>query len=379
MKIAINTTSAVAGGGVTYIKNLLTYLPKINTNHQYLILTTLKGKDVFYFQHPNFTFLPFKTPSKNSISRTLWEQFILPSFLKKEKANVLFSPGNVCPLFSKIPNVVMVQNIEPFNNEFSKGQGLIQRIRLKLLKLLTILSIKKAKKVVFPSANALLVAEKSGIFMEHAEVVYHGINKEIFYPRTEYDLSMQFKKKYGLDMFILYVSNIQRYKNFLELIKAFVLLNGKIDDKIQLVFAGKCFDQEYYEEMKAFIAKHGYERRILFLGNVPYEELPYLYSACKLFLYPSTCESFGMTLVEAMACGAAILTSRMEPMTEICADAAVYFDPTNPAAIADTIFSTLMSRDLISRLKTDSLRRSNVFSWENNAMNTLQVFENTCK
>ena len=46
MKIAINTTSAIAGGGVTYIKNLLTYLSKINTNHQYLILTTLKGKNV---------------------------------------------------------------------------------------------------------------------------------------------------------------------------------------------------------------------------------------------------------------------------------------------------------------------------------------------
>src|SRR3990172_2859640 len=144
MKIAINTTSAVAGGGVTYIKNLLAYLSKINTNHQYLILTTLKGKEVFYFQHPNFTFLPFKTPSKNSISRTLWEQFILPSFLKKEKANVLFSPGNVCPFFTEIPNVVMVQNIEPFSYDLTREIGLTQRIRLKLLKSLTILSVKKA-------------------------------------------------------------------------------------------------------------------------------------------------------------------------------------------------------------------------------------------
>ena len=91
MKIAINTTSAVAGGGVTYIKNLLTYLSKINTNHQYLILTTLKGKDVFYFQHPNFTFLSFRMASRNPLLRILWEQLILPFILKKKALMFFFS------------------------------------------------------------------------------------------------------------------------------------------------------------------------------------------------------------------------------------------------------------------------------------------------
>ena len=72
MKIAINTTSAVAGGGVTYIKNLLAHLSKINTNHRFLILTTISGKETFYFQHPDFTFMSFKIPAKNSILRILW-------------------------------------------------------------------------------------------------------------------------------------------------------------------------------------------------------------------------------------------------------------------------------------------------------------------
>jgi len=240
-------------------------------------------------------------------------------------------------------------------------------------------SIKKAQRVIFPSMKARTLTEKSGTLIHHAEVIHHGIDKGIFHPGIEDNISLQFKKKYGLDKFILYVSHIQRYKNFFELIKAFVLLKDKIGNDIQLVFAGRCFDEEYYKEMQDFIKEHRYEDRIIFLGNVPYEELPFLYSACMIFVYPSICESFGMTLVEAMACGAPILASDIEPTTEICANAAIYFDPTNPAAIADTIFSTLMNRDLLSRLKTDSLRRSNAFSWENNAMNTLKVFENTCK
>lgn len=375
MKIAINTTSAEAGGGVTYIKNLLTYLSKTNTNHQYLILTTLKGKMLFYFQHPHFKFLSFRMASRNPLLRILWEQLILPFILKKEGVDVLFSPGNICPLFSDLPNVIMIQNIEPFSNDLSRGLGLIQRIRLKLLKLLTMLSIKKAQRVIFPSMKAHTFTEKSGTLIHRAEVIHHGIDKKIFYPRNEDDISRQFKKKYGLDKFILYVSHIQRYKNFLELIKAFVLLKDKIDSNIQLVFAGRCFDEEYYKEMKDFIIEHRYEDRIFFLGNVPYEELPFLYSACMIFVYPSTCESFGMTLVEAMACGAPIRASKVEPMVEICADAAIYFDPTNPIAIADVIFKAITDKNLISTSKINSLTRAKIFSWENTAISTLKLFE----
>jgi glycosyltransferase involved in cell wall biosynthesis len=143
------------------------------------------------------------------------------------------------------------------------------------------------------------------------------------------------------------------------------------------VFAGKCFDKVYYSELKAFIAEHGYENRIVFLGNIPYEELPYLYSSCMIFVYPSTCESFGMTLVEAMACGAPILASQMEPMKEICADAAIYFDPANPAAIADTIYTALQNQNLLSTLTKNAQERAKTFLWEYTAQKTLKIFEST--
>ncbi|MBM2833563.1 MAG: hypothetical protein HW406_724 [Candidatus Brocadiaceae bacterium] len=237
------------------------------------------------------------------------------------------------------------------------------------------ISIKKAQRVIFPSMKARTLTEKSGTLMHHVEVIHHGIDKGIFHPGIEDNISLQFKKKYGLDKFILYVSHIQRYKNFFELIKAFVLLKDKIGDDIQLVFAGRCFDEEYYKEMQDFIREHRYEDRIIFLGNVPYEELPFLYSACMIFVYPSICESFGMTLVEAMACGAPILASKVEPMVEICADAANYFDPTNPAAIAEVIFKTLNDRELISVLTKNALERAACFSWENTAKKTFETFE----
>ena len=194
MKIAINTTSAVTGGGVTYIKNLLAHLSKANSSHQYLILTTVLGEKMFNIPHPNFKFLSFKIPSRSPLLRLCWEQIFLPTFLKREGVDMLFSPANICPLFTKITNVIMIQNIEPFSNSVSIEQGASQIIRLKLLKLLTILSIKKAKKVVFPSTKARNDIEKSGILLKHAEVIYHGINKELFRHCLENSTAYQVKK-----------------------------------------------------------------------------------------------------------------------------------------------------------------------------------------
>ncbi|QII14114.1 mannosyltransferase B-like protein [Candidatus Kuenenia stuttgartiensis] len=375
MKIAINTTSAVAGGGVTYIKNLLTYLSKINTHHQFLILTTLKGKDVFYFQHPDFTFLSFRMASGNPLLRILWEQSILPFILKKEGVDVLFSPGNICPLFSTIPNVVMIQNLAPFDDAIIDAERKIQKYRLKLLKLLTIASIKRAKKVIFISKKAIHDMKNLGLSLKHANLIYHGKNEELFHENVDLDKKQQIGNKYNLSKFILYVSNIHRYKNFFELIKAFSLICNKIDNEIKLVLVGRCFDDGYYDEMMRFIRERKFEERVLFLGEVSYEELPFLYASCLLFVYPSTCENCPNILIEAMACGAPILSSNIEPMPEMCGNAAVYFDPMNPITMADTICRTITDKNLILTLKKISLKRAENFSWENAVKNTLRVFE----
>jgi glycosyltransferase involved in cell wall biosynthesis len=375
MKIAINTTSAVAGGGVTYLKNLLRYLSKTPAHHQYLIITTPSGKETFYFQHPNFKFLSFRIPSKGSLLRILWEQFILPSVLKKERVDVLFSPGNICPLFSTMPNVVMIQNLAPFNDTIINTERKIQKYRLKLLKVLTIASIKKSKKVIFISKKAIYDMKCLGLSLKHAHLIYHGKNEDLFHSSVDESKKQQVVNKYNLNKFILYVSNIHQYKNIFELIKAFSTICDKIDNEIKLVLAGRCFDVSYYDEMVKFIQEKGIEERILFLGEVPHDTLPYIYRTCKLFVYPSTCENCPNILIEAMACGTPILASNIEPMQEICADAAIYFDPYNEENIANSIHSILSNVKLCTLLKEKSVRRSHHFSWKKTIAQTIHVLE----
>ncbi|WP_169704244.1 glycosyltransferase family 4 protein [Candidatus Kuenenia stuttgartensis] len=189
---------------------------------------------------------------------------------------------------------------------------------------------------------------------------------------------MEIKQKYGLDEFILYVSNIYKYKNFFELIHAFSLIKEQVNPGLKLALVGKSFDDQYTEALKTLVSSKGLEDRVIFFGHISYEELPYFYAMCRLFLYPSTCENCPNILIEAMACGAPILSSNIEPMPEICQDAAVYFDPFNPRDIAEKIQTTLTNDTLIRDLKRLSLRRASYFSWEDTARKTLQVFEK-CK
>ncbi|WP_169703620.1 glycosyltransferase family 4 protein [Candidatus Kuenenia stuttgartensis] len=378
MRIAINALSAVAGGGVTYLNQLFKHLSVIDRNNEYLVITTKKGKKVLYADYKNFCVLSFKIPSISIITRLLWEQVCLWYILKKYKADVLYSPANIGLIFQSFPTIVMIQTVAPFDYEMIKKQNLYYRLKFNLLRILTSLSIKKARNVIFISDKARKeLSHYYKLQKDNTSLIYHG-RSEIFKPDLDSSRLMEIKQKYGLDEFILYVSNIYKYKNFFELIHAFSLIKEQVNPGLKLALVGKSFDDQYTEALKTLVSSKGLEDRVIFFGHISYEELPYFYAMCRLFLYPSTCENCPNILIEAMACGAPILSSNIEPMPEICQDAAVYFDPFNPRDIAEKIQTTLTNDTLIRDLKRLSLRRASYFSWEDTARKTLQVFEK-CK
>ncbi|MDO8140933.1 MAG: glycosyltransferase family 1 protein [Candidatus Brocadiales bacterium] len=375
MRIAINALSAVAGGGVTYLNQLFKYLSEIDRENEYLIITTKEGEKVLHADYKNFWVLSFKIPSLSIITRLLWEQLYLWYILNKYRADVLYSPANIGLIFQSFPTTVMIQTVAPFDSEMIKKQNIYYRLKFNFLRILTSLSIKKARNIIFISDKAK--KELSHYYKLHDSqtfLIYHG-KSELFKPDLDSSRLMEIKQKYGLDEFILYVSNIYKYKNFFELIHAFSLIKEQVNAGLKLALVGKNFDDQYTESLKTLVSNEGLEGRVIFFGHVPYEELPYFYAMCRLFLYPSTCENCPNILIEAMACGAPILSSNVEPMPEICQDAAVYFDPFNPQDIAEKIQTVLSNNILLQELKLRSLERVSHFSWEETARKTLRVLE----
>lgn len=375
MRIAINALSAVAGGGVTYLNQLFEHLSEIDKENEYLIITTKNGEKILHANYKNFQVVSFEIPSLSTILRLFWEQLCLWHILKKYKTVLLYSPANIGLIFHSFPTVLMIQTVAPFNKDMIKRQNIYYQLKFNLLRILTNLSVRKARKIIFITNKAKReLSRYYNLQEEKSTVIYHG-RSILFKPDINYERLEKIKQKYNLGKFVLYVSNIYRYKNFFELIQAFSLIKEQINSNLKLVLVGKSFDDQYTESLKTLVLDSGIKDRVIFFGHIPYEELPCFYVLCKLFVYPSTCESFGMTLVEAMACGSPILSSNREPMTEICQDAAVYFNPFNPQDIAEKIQTVLSDNVLLEELKQRSLKRAECFSWEKTAKEMLRVLK----
>jgi len=375
MRIAINALSAVAGGGVTYLNQLFKHLSEIDKRNDYLIITTNKGKKILHADFKNFQVRTFNIPSLSTAFRLLWEQLYLCYILKKYKADILYCPANIGLIFSSFPTVLMIQTVAPFYPEMIKRQNVYYKMKFNLLRLLTHLSIRKARNVIFISDKAKKeISRYYNLKEEKTSLIYHG-RSQLFKTNLNYNLLQEVKQKYNLDKFILYVSNIYRYKNFLELILAFSFIKDKINPNLKLVLVGKSFDDRYTESLKTLVRNKEMEDRVIFYGHIPYEELPYFYGLCQVFVYPSTCENCPNILIEAMSCGAPILSSNIEPMPEICQDAAGYFAPFNSQDIAEKIQIALEDNDLLQTLKKSSIKRAAFFRWEETARRTLHVFE----
>ena len=111
------------------------------------------------------------------------------------------------------------------------------------------------------------------------------------------------------------------------------------------------------------------------IQGVDYNDLPAIYSAADLFVNPSLIESFGLTQIEAMSCGTPVVSSRASAMPEICSDAALYFNPTDPEEMAKIIAMVLRDENIRTTLREKGLQRAALFSWDRTARETIAVFE----
>jgi glycosyltransferase involved in cell wall biosynthesis len=169
--------------------------------------------------------------------------------------------------------------------------------------------------------------------------------------------------------YFLFVGNLEPRKNLNRLIDAYARL-GDIGHELWIV------GNSWYRagDIRRQVQERGIESRVRFLGYVAREELPGLYGGATAFVYPSLLEGFGLPVVEAMACGAPVITSNNSALKEVAGDAAVLVDPFDIDNMADRLRELAESPDLRSTLAARGLRRAAEFSWENTAALTLDAY-----
>lgn len=195
-----------------------------------------------------------------------------------------------------------------------------------------------------------------------------------FRPTSQPGAAVSVRDRFGIrGEFILCVGDIQPRKNHIGLIRAFEkLVRACPQLKHELVIAGK--PTWFAEHVNEAARASGVADRIRFCGFVSDTDLLHLYNACDVFIFPSYYEGFGLPVLEAMACGRAVVCANATALPEVADGAAILFDPYLPDEIARALKDVLLDAELRSRLERLGLQRAANFSWQKTAARTLDVF-----
>jgi glycosyltransferase involved in cell wall biosynthesis len=209
---------------------------------------------------------------------------------------------------------------------------------------------------------------------EKVSVLYSGVN-EVFRPVRDAALLATVCERYGLRRpFILSVGTLQPRKNYLRLIRAFARARQApaLRDHRLVIAGGKGW---LYDDIFTEVERLELGDRVVFPGFVADADLPALYSAAAVFVYPSLYEGFGLPVLEAMACGTPAIVSNASSLPEVAGNAALLVDPTDEAALARALQWVLTDNDLRIRLVARGLEQANRFTWAAAAAQLLKVYE----
>jgi len=370
MRIAINALSAKCGGGMVYLNRLIFYLRQIDKqNDYYIFVTHLNKNKIVNFDDKHFHII--ETKITNLTQRLLYEQFVIPFFIYKNKIDILYSPAGITTFLAPCKTILGIQDA----NVFYKTK--IQRnpkVRVKLLvqKILAKFSSHKACRIVFVSETARKdIAKILKIKDKKTKTIYHGVETKNFNHPKKYPYSPKIPVT---QKYILSISNLSEHKNYEALIKAYAKLDTNLSKKYKLIIVGEKM-QPYYDKLQNLVSKYNLQNNIIFLGKIAHAYIPSLYGQASLFALPSILETFGLPLIEAMASGCPVVASHITCIPEICRDAAVYFNPLDAKDIANKIGFVLNSNKLKNSLIKKGKKRAKNFTWEKTAQKTLKLFE----
>jgi len=204
------------------------------------------------------------------------------------------------------------------------------------------------------------------------KLVYEAVDHDLFRPGDAAAARAHVARRYGVTKpFVLFVSTLWPYKNCDGLLRAWASSRAELGDR-QLAIVGGSQDSKYVTSLHALADQLGISEDVVFTGKVPLEETVRFYQAADVFVYPSVNETFGLPILEAMACGCPVVTSDVSAMPETAGGAAVLADATAPAAIGRAIVEAAGSgRD---RLRDLGFRRASQFTWGATAAATLDVY-----
>jgi glycosyltransferase involved in cell wall biosynthesis len=348
------------------IKNLQT----IDKKNEYVVFVKPDVDNTCIPAAPNFKIVelgggPYPT----------WEQFALPRAAKNEGCDILHCTSNTGPIWSKVPLITILHDIIYLESVslLKKSGTWYQKIGNMYRRWVVPPVVKRSKRVATVSN---FEKERIKNFMglgDNLVAIYNGVGQH-FKKITDESILKAAKEKYKLpDNFMFFLGNTDPKKNTPNVLKAFADFNKKSKTKFKLVMLD--YEENALKTILNDIGSPETRNDIHLTGYVVNTDLPAIINQCKVFLYPSLRESFGIPILEGMACGVPVITSNTSSMPEIAGDAAAIVDPFKPEEILASIERILEDENFRNELCEKGIERAKLFSWKNMAAKYLELYE----
>lgn len=349
---------------VELIKNL----QKLDEVNEYFIFVNPDDDGTVVQPNDNFTIVPLrKSPYP------LWEQVLLPNAVKKYQLDILHCTSNTAPLNLQIPLILTLHDIIYLEKRDWKSGTWYQRFGNLYRRWNVPLIVRKAARILTVSRfEERRIRKHFGLDPEKIEVVYNGIGKH-FRALDQEAAELKGKKLNLPDEYILFLGNTDPKKNLYGLIKTLKFLHEKGELPVTCVITD--ISEEVLLPVLAEMGAEDIREKIFLTGYVRNAEMPVLYNNALFFLYISLRESFGLPILEAMACGCPVITSNTSSMPEIAGEAAILVDPTDIEAIGEAIKTLINDTTLRARLREKGLERPLLFSYRTRVKRIINIYK----
>lgn len=367
MRVALDAIPLVAAktGIGHYTDALAHWLARLHPDHQYELLSPF-----------DFTFAPGNSTPPNLSKRFFpvrsvfrkWWLVGLPAMLQLSPLDVFHGTNYCIPLYAPCPTVVTIHDLSLFVQPHTHEAANVTRGKRRIP-----LMARRASRIITPSEwTKRETIAQLGVKAEKVRVIYEGA-REGMMPLPASACQSVLDRRQIKPPYLLYVGTIEPRKNLLTLIRAYDALLKTTEQRPQLVLCGGrgwlC------EEVFKLVEELKLQDVVHFTGYVDDSELPALYSAAAVFLYPSLYEGFGLPPLEAMACGTPVVTSNVSSLPEVVGEAGLLHDPHDERALTQAIATLLTDAQAHAHYRQAGLAQAARFSWERAAHETQAVYD----
>lgn len=378
MHLFINSLAASAGGGLTYIRNVIPHMAATPGLRVTVLLNSSLRQE--FGNSKTIDFLELEIPPAK---RFWFEQSRLPALIRGCQADILLSAGNFALRNSPVPQILLSRNSIYTSADFYRDLRSRHEYRAwldtHLRALIAKKSIRWANVTVAPSeAFAAELRRWSGASVL---AIHHGFDREAFFQDpTPLAPAIEEKLHHAEgSLKLLFVSHYNYYRNFETLIRALPLLRNRMAGRpIKLLLtchlaAGK--NPGAYQPRAAadLVKKLDVSEMLVELGTIPYRQLHLLYGRADLYVTPAYTETFAHPMLEAMASGLPIVASDLPVHREVGGDAATYFSRFSAESLAETVAQIAKAPETLKRMSAVGFEQSHQFSWKTHVEKILQL------